>query len=208
MKAIYCAGEQGRVVLDILRAASDDEDVVFLDDDPSLHQDSINNVSIVGGRSKLREFLRSNVQCLVAFGDKPHTRLKLATQISSMGFDFFNAIHPSSSISGSAVFGQGITINGQSYIGPDVRLGDHVLVDSCVSISHQCSIERGATVTPGATLAGGVTIETDAYVGPSATIIEDTTVEENAVVGAGAVVTEDVSEGTTVVGIPAEPLDS
>lgn len=208
MKAIYCAGEQARVVLDILRAASDNEDIVFLDDDSSLHHDSIDGIPILGGRSKLEEFSSENVQCLVAFGDEPQTRLELANQISSRGFDFFNAIHPSASVSQSAVFGQGITVNGQSYVGPHVQLEDHVLVDSCVCISHECSLGRGATVTPGAILAGGVTIETDVYVGPGATIIEDITVGAHAVIGAGAVVTEDVSEGTTVVGVPAEPIDS
>lgn len=208
MKAIYCAGEQGRVVLDILRTANDDEDVVFLDDNSSLHQDSISGIPIVGGRSKLAEYSSSNVQCLVAFGDKPRTRLELATQISSMGFDFFNAIHPSASISQLAVLGQGITINGQSYIGPRARLEEHVLVDSCVSISHECTLNKGVTVTPGAALAGGVTIGTDVYVGPGASIIEDTTIGDNAVIGAGAVVTEDVPGGTTVVGVPAEPIDS
>lgn len=208
MKAIYCAGEQGRVVLDILRAASDNEDIVFLDDDSSLHQDTIDGIPIVGGRSKLKEFSSENVRCLVAFGDEPQTRLELATHISSKDFNFFNVTHPSASVSESAVFGQGITVNGQSYIGPHVQLEDHVLVDSCVSLSHECYLDRGATVTPGATLAGGVTIETDVYVGPGATIIEDITVGANAVIGAGAVVTEDVSKGTTVVGVPAEPVDS
>lgn len=208
MKAIYCAGEQGRVVLDILRANDDDEDIVFVDDDQSLHYESIDGVPVVGGQTELAELSSGDVRCLVAFGDEPGTRLELADDISNMGYRFFNAIHPSASVSYSITMGEGITINGGSYIGPHVHLYDHILVDSCVNISHECTVDAGATVTPGVTLAGGVSVGANVYIGPGATVTEDTTIANNAVIGAGAVVTGDVSEETTVVGVPAEPTDS
>lgn len=53
MHAIYCAGEQGRVVLDILRSTSDHEDIVFGDDDPDLHGESVAGRSAVGGIDEL-----------------------------------------------------------------------------------------------------------------------------------------------------------
>jgi len=207
MKVNYCAGEQGRVVLDILRADGDDDNIVFVDDDQSLHHDSIDGVSVIGGQTKLAEFSTETARCLVAFGDKPGARLELAGEISNMGYNFFNAIHPSSSVSHSTTLGEGITVNGESYIGPHVRLDDHVLIDSCVNVSHECTLDTGATITPGVTLAGGVSVGTDVYIGPGATVIEDTTIGDNAVIGAGAVVTEDVRKETTVVGVPAEPID-
>lgn len=208
MKVIYCAGEQGRVVLDILRTNGDDDNIIFVDDDQSLHHDSIDGISVVGGQTKLAEFPPENARCLVAFGDEPGARLELAGEISDMGYDFFNAIHPSSSVSHSTTLGEGITINGGSYIGPHVHLDDHVLIDSCVNVSHECTLDTGATVTPGVTLAGGVSVGTDVYIGPGATVIEDITIADKAIIGAGAVVTEDVPKETTVAGVPAEPIDS
>jgi len=207
MKAIYCAGEQARVVVDILQAAGDTEDIIFVDDDPVRHTEQIAGNEVIGGLDEFTAAYPANTECVVAFGDRPGVRLKLADQLSERGYGFFNAVHPSTQISEAVEFGEGLMINAQSYIGPDVVVRDHVLIDSSVTISHESVLEDGSTITPNATLAGGVVVEKDAYVGPSATVVEDLTVGPGAVVGAGAVVTEDVPADTTVVGVPASPLE-
>lgn len=205
MRAIYCAGEQGRVVLDILRASGDDSEVVFLDDDSSRKGGTINDVQVAGGIEVIKSSDVS-IQCLVAFGDRRGVRLEIARNVADAGGEFFNAIHPNATVSENARIGDGITVNAQSYIGPGVFVDDHVLIDGCVNISHDVLLGLGSTITPNATLAGGVAVGRDAYVGPGATVIEDITIGTRAVVGAGAVVTEDVGEETTVVGVPAEPV--
>jgi len=207
MKVIYCAGEQGRVVLDILEAAGTDEKLIFADDNPSRCNEQIAGVEVVGGMETLGQYSPEAMSCLVAFGDRPGVRLQIVEALENSGHTFFNAVHPSATVSDSAALGTGLTINAQSYIGPDVGIGDHVLIDSCVNISHETTVEVGATVTPNATVAGGVCIEQDAYIGPNATITKDRTVGTGAIVGAGAVVTEDVPPHTTVVGVPAEPIE-
>lgn len=206
MKAIYCAGEQGKVVVDILRAAGDTENIVFVDDDPARHAEQIAGYNVIGGLDEFTTVCPADTECVVAFGDRPGVRLRLADQLSKRGYGYFNAVHPSTQISEAAELGEGLIINAQSYIGPDVVVGNHVLVDSCVTISHESVLKDGSTVTPNATLAGGVVVEEDAYVGPSATVIEDLTVGCGAVVGAGAVVTKDVPPNTTVVGVPADSI--
>lgn len=206
MKVIYCAGEQGQVVLDILRSTDQADGVVFADDDSALHGESVVGRPVVGGLDHLVAHEES-IASIVAYGDRPGIRLNLADIIADTKCSFFNAVHASATVSEDVSLGSGIMINAESYLGPGVEVADHVLVDSCVNISHDTSLERGATVTPGATVAGGVTLGTDSYVGPGATIVEDVTIGEGAVIGAGAVVINNVPPETTVVGVPASPLE-
>lgn len=204
MKAIYCAGDQGSVVIDILRAADNDTDLVFLDDDESKHGKTIAGVDVVGSAEWLTTN-ENNIACLVAHGGPGSTRLDIAGDIKDAGAIFFDAVHPAATVSERAETGVGVTVNAESYIGPNAVVGDHALVDSCVNISHDAVVGDGATLTPNATLAGNVSIGRSAYVGPGATILKNVEVGDRAVVGAGAVVTESVPADTTVLGIPASP---
>lgn len=200
MKRIYCAGDQGRVVLDILRAGDAADEVAFVDDDATRHGESVDGVPVVGALSD--SAVPGEGDWLIAFGGQG-VRLDLAERVSESGGDFFNALHPSATVSPSSETGVGVTVNAESYVGPGATLEDHVLVDSCVNVSHDVTLARGATITPNATLAGDVDIGSDAYVGPGATVLRGRSVGPGAVVGAGAVVTEDVSADTTVTGVPA-----
>ncbi|MBO4249536.1 NeuD/PglB/VioB family sugar acetyltransferase [Halomicrobium sp. IBSBa] len=205
MYAIYCAGDQGRVVRDIVQASDKNERLVFVDDNPELHGTEIGGIPVVGGLDYVSN--RSQTSFHVAYGSTAGNRTDIAARIEKAGFSFFNAIHPDATISESANLGEGVAINAQSYVGPGSDVGDHVLIDSCVNISHDSALGDGVTVTPNVGIAGNVTIEAGAYVGPGAVVFKGTTIGRGAVVGGGAVVTSDVEPETEVRGIPAKSID-
>lgn len=206
MKAIYCAGEQGRVALDVLRRSNQESNFVFIDDNEDLWGEKIRGVDVLGGEEKLNELDSRQVEFIVAFADNRTTRLEIGEQIRDNGFNIFSAIDPDSTVSPSATIGEGAIINAQSYIGPDVILDDLVIIDSAASISHDVQLSEGVTIGPNATIAGGSEVGRGTFVGAGATILDDVTIGENVFVGAGAVVTSNVSSETTVVGVPANPI--
>lgn len=205
MNVIYCAGEQGRVVLDSLRR-NGVEGLRFVDDDDDLWGDRVDGVPVIGGLETLLGLDRDETRVVVGYGRIGGSRLELAEPIRAGGFDLFSVVDPDATVAETASVGAGTVVGGQSYVGPGVELGELVLVDTSANVSHDCALGDGVTVAPNATLAGGVTVGRDAYVGAGATVLDHVTVGPEAVVGAGAVVTEAVPEGVTVVGVPAKPL--
>ena len=205
MKAIYCAGELGRVVLDILERSGENTDTVFLDDNRSLWGDSVRDTAVLGGERHLAELDTQQTEFIVAFADDQEVRITLTEQVRNAGFNLFSAVDPESTVAQSATVGDGVIINAQAYVGPGVTIEDLVVVDSTVNISHDVYLSEGATIGPNATIAGGVTVGRDAFVGAGATVMDDRTIGESAVVGAGAVVTSNVDSEATVIGVPAEP---
>lgn len=206
MKIIYCAGEQGRVVLDSLRRGGV-ADVAFVDDDPTLWDDQVDGVPVVGGQEALFECDPNETEVLIAYGQVNGSRLAIAEPILKAGYDLFSVIDTDATVSETASLSEGVTVNAQAYVGPGATLGSLVLVDSGAIVSHDCQLANGVTVAPNATLAGGVTVGRDAYIGSGATVLDHITVGKKAVVGAGAVVTEPVQAGATVVGSPAKPVE-
>lgn len=191
-------------MLDILSRSGYEDRVIFVDDvrEPGT---KISDVEVVGGYRQLEQFDPETDRCIVALG-RGEPRLELANRVEKYGYDFFSAIDSKTTVSSTSVIGEGTMINSRSYIGPDAEIESHVLVDSCVNISHDTHIKEGATITPNVTLAGEVTIGKKAYIGAGAVVVDGVSVGDGAVVGAGAVVTNPVPKDTTVVGVPADEI--
>lgn len=103
-------------------------------------------------------------------------------------------------------------------IHPAAEFGRRVFIDHGMGVVVGETAEVGDDVTMyhGVTLGGDdhrpvkrhPTVEDGATLGANSTLVGDITVGEDATVGAGAVVVDDVPAGKTVVGNPAEVVES
>lgn len=139
-------------------------------------------------------------------GSLGRTRLLIQKTFHANGISCSVLIHPSASISSSAVIGLGSQVLASSNIAAKVHIGESCIVNHMASVDHECIVGNGVHIAPGAILCGCVTVEDGAFIGAGAVILPRLTIGADAVVGAGAVVTRNVPARAMVVGNPAKQL--
>lgn len=204
--AIIGAGGHGRVVLDILNQNHQFEVVGFIDANPALHGQKVDNVTVLGDVSLIPRLNEMDIGAvIVAIGDNT-IRCHYANMFTQAGIHLVSAIHPKASISDTAVVGKNVVISAGTIICAHVRIDDSAILNTGCIVDHESHITEGAHICPGVRLAGHVRVRESAFVGIGATVIQGVTIGQSAVVGAGAVVIEDVPNFTTVVGVPAKAI--
>jgi len=201
---IIGAGGHGKVVLDILRSASTYQPIGFVDADPKLAGTRIGGLPVFGGihllnRLKQQHRLRA---AIIAIGDN-RTRAGYVKTVEDHGLKLINAIHPTASVSASAVLGRNVVVAAGAVIAAEAKIADLAIINNGAIVDHECEIGTAAHICPGANLAGRVRVEANAFVGLGANIVQCLTIGQGATIGAGAVVLADVPAGATAVGVPA-----
>jgi UDP-perosamine 4-acetyltransferase len=144
---------------------------------------------------------------LGAIGDNSHRR-RLFDFALSHRLQPSSVIHPSTICSFHASLGEGVQILAGAIVNSGASLGRNVIVNTGAIVEHDCRIEHHVHIATGARLGGGVTVHEEAFIGMGACVRQGITIGKRAIVGAGAVVLKDVSDGVSVVGVPARPLST
>lgn len=173
---------------------------------------AIPGVPLVVGEPGLREWLRdcgdpTDLVAAIAIGGiRGEDRRSIAALFRTLGISLPPLIHSRATCSPSASIGEGSQILANSVIAADCSLGDSVIINHCANVDHECRLDDGVHIAPGAVLCGCISVARDAFIGAGATVLPRLTIGEGAVIGAGAVVTKHVPARTTVVGVPARPV--
>jgi sugar O-acyltransferase (sialic acid O-acetyltransferase NeuD family) len=115
-------------------------------------------------------------------------------------------VAPSTYVSPSASVGQGTILYPMCNVDKGVRIGDGVIINNSVTISHDSVVENCCYLSPGVTIAGFVNIGEQTFIGSGAIVGNNVTIGNNAIIGIGTVVTRDVPSGASVIGNPMKLL--
>lgn len=200
---IYGAGGFGRELVQPLRLAHPEVELVFIDD---AEADEPTHLPVL----RLSDMARGD-RFLVAQGNG-ETRARLERACLDAGLVPHTFVDRSAHVGPGVEIGGGGMICGNTLVTVDCRIGRSLHLNWYGTVGHDCAIGDYVSIGPKAMILGNVHLGDFAYIGASATVRNGTPekplrIGEGATVGMGAVVIKDVPPRTTVVGNPARPIE-
>lgn len=141
---------------------------------------------------------------VVALGDN-WVRFKEVGQILEAvpQFQFISLVHPQSVIAKDVTIGVGSVVMPGAVIHPGSTVGAHCIVNTKASMDHDCRCADFASLAPGVTLGGMVTVGAFSAVGLGANVIHGKSIGSHTIVGAGALVLENLDDCVVAFGVPS-----
>lgn len=182
----------------------------FLDDNKSLHNSEIDNVTVLG-RTDDDGFLKligKKCEAFVAADDNKLRKNLVKMLQETRHIQPVNAIHPSAIIASSASIGHGNFVDMNAVVGAGAEVSNHCIIHANTIIGAEVKIGDYVQLGAGSIVNAGAEIEEEAFIGSGVVIISGITIGKGARVGAGSVVISPVKSGETVFGNPAQKVNS
>jgi sugar O-acyltransferase (sialic acid O-acetyltransferase NeuD family) len=200
---LVAASGLAREALQTIRAGDAYEVIGFVDDNPALWGEVIDDVKVLGGLEVVHDLADTAVLLCAGTGI---ARTSLASRLGLQDGRYATVVPPNVLVPPSCAVGAGSVLFAGCVLTTTVSLGRHVVAMPNVVLTHDDVIDDFATLCAGVALGGSVHVGSRAYVGMNASVRQRRRVGADAVIGMGAVVLNDIPDGETWVGVPAERL--
>jgi sugar O-acyltransferase (sialic acid O-acetyltransferase NeuD family) len=180
----------------------------ILDADPAKTGMNVSGIRILGDDSALSAYSPDTVLLVNGIGSihVPKQRMTVFEKFKAKGFTFATVIHPSAVVASDVILQEGVQIMAGAVIQPGSAIGSNTIVNTNVTVDHDCIIGSHVHLSPGVTLSGGVRIGTTVHLGTGATVIQGVKIGASSFVGAGAVIVTDIPNGSQVKGNSARHI--
>lgn len=208
MKKVIFWGATGHArVLKELMDRLDIELVALFDNNESLTR-PFDDIPLYFGERGFIEWRHANPEigfaCLVAIGGaRGKDRVEIQRFLEGHGIMPVTAIHPAAFVASGVRISKGSQVLAGATVCVDVSMGEACIINTSVSVDHECVLGDGVHIAPGATIAGCVSVGEYSLVGAGAVVLPRIRIGKNSIVGAGSVVTRDVPDGKIAYGNPA-----
>lgn len=208
---IIGAGGHGREQLDLISAINTVSsryrvEGFVVDPEYAAPGKKIAGLPVLGGVDWLATHARDVVAVCAIGGSAARMRTVERLRDTSVGFE--TLVHPAATVSDTATLEEGAIVCAGSVLTSGVRVGAHAHVGVGSVVSHDCVLEAFASLAPGCRLAGAVRVAVGAQLGVGTVVRDRITIGTWSITGAGAVAVDDVPADSTVMGVPARPVET
>jgi UDP-N-acetylbacillosamine N-acetyltransferase len=142
---------------------------------------------------------------IVAIGNNKQRAL-VQSKVLQSGRSLVSIVHPTASVSRSAVLDAGCYLAEHAAIRSNSAVGAGTILNSGSVVSHDCQIGSFVSFGPNAATASHVSIGARTMLGVGACVRPYAKIGSDCEVGAGGAVVDDIPDGYTVAGVPAKPI--
>ena len=182
-------------VASILKNDRNFQIVGFTDKDDKKKGKKILGIEVIGKHSVLKDLFKQGVRgAVVAVGYDNNIREKYYHELTEIGFEMINVIHPSALVDPSSVITEGVAIGPGCIVSPMVSIERNTILEEGVIIGANTQIADNVYIGVGSSISGGSFIKRNAFLSAGCSVAPFVTVGKNAFVGPGLAVAKDIPD--------------